>query len=100
MVRIAMYGQITAPVLVPADPSVSPQFLPPKWGGKKSVSQEHNRALSAVGVLYKTVAGDVGLTFYHNIFATQPLKPDWLRVPDVKHYTVPDAVSFSEWVAV
>lgn len=100
MIRIAMYGQITVPVLVPANPSIRPQFLAPKWGGKKSVSQTHNRALSAVGVLYRTVAGDIGLTFYHNIFATHQFNPDWFRVPDVKHYTVTDAVTFSDWVEV
>lgn len=100
MVRIAMYGQITVPILVPTDPSVEPQFLSPKWGGKKSVSKKHNRALSAVGVLYKTIGGDVGLTLYHNIFATHAFHPDWLRGPEVKHYTVRDAVNFSEWVEV
>lgn len=100
MVRIALYGQITVPVLVPADPSINPTFLPPKWGAKKSVSKEHNRALSAVGVLYKTVGGDVGMTFYHNVFASHAFTPDSLRAPDVKHYVVPDAVNFSEWVEV
>ena len=100
MVRIAMYGQITVPILAPSDPSAQPQFGPAYWGGKKSVSHAHNKALSAVGVLYSTQSGDAGVTLYHNVFAAHPFAPDWLRAPDVRHYTVTDVVRFSEWVEV
>ena len=100
MVLIAMYGQITVPVLVPADRSAEPQFMPARWGGKKSVSRAHNKALSAIGILYSAQSGEPGITFYHNVFAAHSFEPEWLRAPDVRHYAVPDVVQFSEWVEV
>jgi hypothetical protein len=100
-VMMAMYGQLAALLEVPEDPSESPRVLGSVRTGDRRMTKEHNTSISAVCILQEGSDGIKYLTFYHNVFAAQAFEPDWLRLPNVKHYTIrdPESGRFEKWVA-
>jgi hypothetical protein len=101
-ILMAMYGYITVPVQVPGNPAQSPHFLDPRFGPKRSLTEEHNTSISALGVLYRDQKQQPGINFYHNVFAGIPLNPEFIRAESVRHYRAPTASSgeFQFWVEV
>jgi hypothetical protein len=101
-ILMAMYGYITVPVEVPPSPAESPRFLDPRFGPKRSLTEEHNTSISALAVLYRDQQQRPGINFFHNSFAAMPLNPDLIRAESVRHYRAPTVASgeFQFWMEV
>lgn len=102
-VATAMQGFDVVPVLVPEDASISPQFQDVRSGpsGRK-MRANANTTISAIGVLRTDTDGSPHLHIYHNRHAVNPIEPDWIRHPRVKHFRLPDGAesSLDGWVEV
>lgn len=94
-VATAMQGLDVVPVVVPEDPSTSPQFQDVRSGPKKRMTTIHNTKISAIGVLDTDFDGHTHLFIYHNRHASHPIGPEWLRHSRVHHYHLPDGVTSS-----
>jgi hypothetical protein len=101
-VATAMQGFDVVPVLVPEDPSISPQFQDTRSGPKKRMTADDNTTISAIGVLVHDLDDRTHLCIYHNRYARHPIDPEWLRQPLVHHYRLPDdaASSLDGWEEV
>jgi hypothetical protein len=101
-VATAMQGLDVVPVLVPKDPSISPQFQDVRSGPKKRMTAIHNTTISAIGVLVTDFDDRTLLCIYHNRHARNPIEPEWLRHPLVHHFALPDgaASSLDGWTTV
>lgn len=94
-VATAMQGLDVVPVLVPEDPSISPQFQDVRSGPKKRMTTIHNTTVSAIGVLVTDFDDQTQLCVYHNRHAVNRIEPDWLRGERVHHYRLPDGATSS-----
>lgn len=98
-VATAMQSLDVVPVLVPEDPSISPQFEDTRSGPQKRMTADDNTTVSAIGVLVTDFDDRTHLRIYHNRHARHPIDPEWLRHPLVHHYRLPDgaASSLDDW---
>lgn len=94
-VATAMQGLDVVPVLVPKDPSLSPQFQETRSGPGKKMTPNANTTISAIGVLVTDFDDATHLCIYHNRHARHPIDPEWLRQPRVHHYRLPDGATTS-----
>lgn len=94
-VSTAMQGLDVVPVLVPKDPSISPQFQETRFGPGKKMTPNANTTISAIGVLVHDFDDRTHLCIYHNRHARHPIDPEWMRHPLVHHYRLPDGAASS-----
>lgn len=81
----AMYGDEVARFAVP-EYSVEPTVLVNIGvGGGRKLTPSTNTTISAVAWLHQRY-GVLNLVIYHNIYAKNPIDPDWLRRDTVRHY--------------
>lgn len=90
-----MQGFDTIPVTVPQDPNISTRFGDPKSGPDKRMTNQHNTAISTVSVIRSPSAGTYELDVYHNSFAANPVDPEWLRQPGIRHWKIPEGSTSS-----
>jgi hypothetical protein len=103
-IRVGMYGIEQVVVAVSSDPKVRPQYVGLKFGPKRKMTPEHNRTVSAVGVLVLNPPGDLNspqLIVYHNIYARHPLAPELLRPYGILQFKLPEGSPHAsrDWVA-
>jgi len=94
-VATAMQGLDVVPVLVPKDPSISPEFQETRSGPGKKMTPDANTTISAVGVLLRNPEDAPHLEIFHNRHARNPLEPEWLRDQRVRHFRLPDSAESS-----
>jgi len=101
-IMTAMQGFDTIPVTVPQDPNISPRFGDPKSGPDKRMTNQHNTTISAVAVIRSPSAGTYELDVYHNSFAANPVDPEWLRQPGIRHWKIPggSTSSLTSWECI
>ena len=101
-VATTMQGLDVVPVLVPENPSISPQFQDPRSGPGKKMTSNANTTISAIGVLRTDFDDEPQLCIYHNRHARHPVDPEWLRHPRVHHFRLPagEASSLAGWKEV
>jgi hypothetical protein len=85
-IKTAMYGLEQVVMAPSVDGSLRSMIIDTIFGPKRKVGPERNRALSAVGHLYRESADRLGVDLYHNIYAAAPLKPSRLQASSVRHY--------------
>ena len=97
-VLTAMYGQETVRIAVPEDTYEEPYATGVIFGGRRGMTPDHKTSVSAVALLVER-DNELVLFVYHNVYAAIPLRPDLLRFPNIRHYTVDLQTdnSFSEW---
>jgi hypothetical protein len=95
-VLVAMYGEEYLVAYVARPPELDIVAL--RTGGKRGVTADSNRALSAIGVL-RGWLGFVSLEVYHNRFATHPLDTASLWGARISHFQVAPSRDgqFLEW---
>jgi len=98
-VATAMQGLDVIPVLVPEEPSISPQFQDARSGPGKKMTANANTTISALGVLRTDFDAELLLCIYHNSHARHPIDPEWIRHPRVHHFRLPgdEASSLGGW---
>ena len=98
-IATAMQGLDVVPVLVPEDPSISPQFQDAHSGPGKKMTANANATISAIGVLRTDFDDEPLLCIYRNSHARHPIEPEWLRHPRIHHFRLPDdsASSLGGW---
>ena len=80
-----MYG-LEQVVMTPSPSgSLAWRIVDTVFGPKRKVGPYRNRALSAVGRLYRESTERVAVDMYHNVYARVRLKPSMLG-PSVRHY--------------
>jgi hypothetical protein len=84
-ILLAMYGELTLPLMVPAGGG-TPIAGELRFGGKRRVTTTDNTTLSAVCVLIHDMNGRLIMTFYHNYFAAKTFDPSWFSGERVRHY--------------
>jgi len=84
-ILLAMYGELTLPVIVPPAGG-RPVAGELRFGGNRRVTTTDNTTLSAVCVLVHDMNDQLILTFYHNYFAAKPFDPAWCSGERVRHY--------------
>ena len=85
-VMVGMYG-LEQVLIGPATVgSVRSRFVDIVFGPKRKVSPEYNRALSAVGHLYRNSEDLIALDLFQNVHATVRLKPSRLSGSGVRHF--------------
>lgn len=89
-IMTAMQGFDTIPVTVPKDPNISPRFGDPKSGPDKRMTTQPNTTISAIAVIQSPPAGTYEIDVYHNSFAVNPVDPEWLRQPGIRHWKIPE----------
>lgn len=89
-VATAMQGLDVVPVLVPVDPSISPQFQDTHSGPGKKMTENANTTISAIGVLRTDFDDEPLLCIYHNRHARHPIEPGWVRHPRIHQFRLPD----------
>lgn len=96
-VLTGMYGFETVNISVPKDTAKKPRLESVTFGGKRKVTPVHNTTLSAFAVIYDVEPA--ALIVYHNRFAKNPLNPNLLRLPTVRHYKPADQgdLEWKEW---
>ena len=85
-IKTGMYGLEQVVIAPGIDGSVGSRIIDTIFGPKRKVGPERNRALSAVGQLYRESADRVRLDLYHNIYTAAPLEPSSLQAASVRHY--------------
>jgi len=85
-IKTGMYGLEHVLIAPPASGAVRSRMVDIIFGSKKKVGPTRNRALSAVGHLYRDSSDWLGLHLYHNVYARAPLKTSRLRSSAVRHY--------------
>jgi hypothetical protein len=99
-VKAAMYG-FEAVTLTPTDDPDSPiASHPAGFGGGRTLTEEHNTTISAVGVFEKDFWKRTHLLVYHNDFAAIPLPI--VRGELIHHFRIqqPSPGQFQDWVQV
>lgn len=81
-----LYGPEKVHYAVPADPHLDVRQLGMSRGGGSLATKQHNTTLSAIAVLQHISADEVGLSVYHNIHASTPLRPAQCEVHGIRQY--------------
>lgn len=91
-IKNAMYGDevVTAS---PIHRSVSAIHA----GGNRQMTESYNTTISAVALLYNTMSL-ARISVFHNQFASNPIRPDWLRHERVRHLSL--ASDLYEWIVI
>lgn len=89
-IRLAMYGQDIVEIGSAGDQANTIPIVYHRFGKGRKVDADHNTTLSAVVLLTNQSNRPPELAFYHNKYAAIPFHPDWLRIPEVKHYQIGD----------
>lgn len=99
-VKAAMYGFETVILTPTDDPDFPVTSLPAGFGGGRTMTEEHNTTISAVGVLQHDFHKRTHLLIYHNDFAVIPLPI--VRAELVHHFKIqqPCPGRFQDWVEV
>lgn len=83
-IRIAMFGDEVVTVKRERDFDViSPLHARPNEN-RNWCCEDRQTALSAVSLMYHS-HDELRICLYHNHFATRPIDPDWIRLPNVGH---------------
>lgn len=100
-IKAAMYGFDTVVLGVPMDSTKDTRVMDKKSGEKRKVTVSHNTSLSAIAAL-RTIEDRIECRVYHNRFATIPLRPELLSLPNVWHYKLREKQlgQFDEWECV
>ncbi len=70
-------------------------------GAKPKFTKTENTTFSAIALLEVDVQ-NLCLSIFHNYYAGHPINPDWIRVKNVKHFSI-DPISrqgLKEWVEI
>ncbi|GEM_PF-1197635 len=84
-VRSAMFGQQEMVVAVPIDLAESPYLVGSKLGGKRKMTKDCNRSISAIATMYYRYDGTLLIALFHNHFAVNRI-PSKAFPPDVEQY--------------
>ncbi len=91
-IRVAMYGLEQIHIAVPIDHSVSPYATGMSYGPKRKMTEEHNRSISAIGVMFGNEHKKMALHIYHNKFSTIPIEPRLFAKYGVCQFKLEDEV--------
>jgi hypothetical protein len=85
-IKTAMYG--IEQLIFNVDSRGLAHFTDLRFGPKRKLTPEHNTTLSAVCILDETSSSEIHLAVFHNVYAANPLAPNLLRHPQVRHFTL------------
>jgi hypothetical protein len=96
-----LYGAELLHVAVPKDPGREARILGSSYGGRRVLTERHNRTLSAIAVLRLEGEGET-LSVYHNVHAEFPIHPAQFRFFGVSHFAwqASDSRHLPWWVEV
>lgn len=91
----AMFGRESITVLLPEDPLLKPQILPPFFGGNRGLGPRRNTSVSAIGILDGGPRPPLAMRVYHNPGAAVRLDPRLFDGLPVTQPILPDATEVS-----
>jgi hypothetical protein len=100
-IRVGMYGQETIDVAISKARRYKPFAIRHRFGAKRSLDKSHNTSLSCAAVLIEHPLNGLKLNIYHNDFASIPLIPDLLRLPQIRHFRLEESITtgaFRNWI--
>jgi len=94
-IKNAMYGDETVHVTHSSDGNID---IVPLQGGGRKCTENDNRSLSAVSLLW-SIGNTVQLSIFHNVFTKCPLPYNWFAVGACRQYSIALEChsGFSEW---
>jgi hypothetical protein len=90
-IKTAMYGLEQVVFRQTPDGPTLSQYEDVRFGPKRKVAPDRNRAVSAVGRLQE-YEGRLHVDLFHNCFAAAPLEASLLRTTAVRHFRLADKV--------
>ncbi|HXG88526.1 MAG TPA: hypothetical protein VNJ02_09340 [Vicinamibacterales bacterium] len=101
-IRVAMFGLEQLRLSVPPIGQGSPTGTGWRYGPKKKMTEDHNTSISAIAALIAVGPTRTILQVFHNPFASVPLSPDLLRIPDIEQFSIgpSDSVATGQWHSI
>jgi hypothetical protein len=85
-VLTAMYGLQAVVVNVPTEPGMEPTWGGERFAGKRSVSPDYNRSVSAVVLIPQQPRPATVLYVFHNDYARVPLDPEMFHFSSFRQF--------------
>lgn len=98
-ILVGMYGLQTIKLAVPNDPRQETRVTGIEFGQSRSLSEERNTTISAIGALSTPGPNELNLCIYHNNYAAVPLPPAYFLNHGVAQFRIPrsEGREFFHW---
>ena len=98
-IKTAMYGIEQVVVGISPNPEEEMAINDQMFGKRRGVTPDCNTSVSAVAVIQKSGDGDLMLEVYHNCHCLNPIAPERLSGPRIRHFHLAEKVAgqFQEW---